>query len=121
MVTSWPALYTCRAWVVSRRANVRLLRPFDSSLAALTMAPGVPGSEIECRRERRTDARLGLGSIWRAMRCSRKCSTAAIWRRGRSSIGSPPLPFPAFWLAALASLGEPVDWSLPLLEDDGLA
>lgn len=32
-----------------------------------------------------------------------------------------PLPFPSFWLAALASLGEPVDWSLPLPEDDGLA
>ena len=32
-----------------------------------------------------------------------------------------PLPYPGFWLAALASLGEPVDWSLPLPHDDGLA
>jgi len=31
------------------------------------------------------------------------------------------LPYPAFWLAALASLGEPVDWSLSLPKDDGLA
>ena len=30
-----------------------------------------------------------------------------------------PLPYPAFWLAALASLGEPVDWSLPLPPDEG--
>lgn len=32
-----------------------------------------------------------------------------------------PLPYPGFWLAALAALGEPVDWSLPLPHDDGLA
>ena len=25
-----------------------------------------------------------------------------------------PLPLPHFWLAALASLGEPVDWSAPV-------
>jgi hypothetical protein len=32
-----------------------------------------------------------------------------------------PLPYPGFWLAALAALGEPVDWSQPLPHDDGLA
>jgi hypothetical protein len=32
-----------------------------------------------------------------------------------------PLPYPSFWLAALASLGEPVDWGLPLPQDDGTA
>jgi hypothetical protein len=32
-----------------------------------------------------------------------------------------PLPFPGLWLAAMASLGEVVDWTLPLPEDDGLA
>ncbi len=31
------------------------------------------------------------------------------------------LPYPAFWLAALASLGEFVDWSMTLPRDDGLA
>ena len=30
------------------------------------------------------------------------------------------LPYPAFWLAALATLGEPVDWALSLPKDDGL-
>ena len=32
-----------------------------------------------------------------------------------------PLPYPGFWRAALAALDEPVDWSLPLPHDDGLA
>ena len=31
------------------------------------------------------------------------------------------LPYPGFWLAALASLGEPVDWSMSLPRDDGMA
>jgi hypothetical protein len=32
-----------------------------------------------------------------------------------------PLPFPAFWRAAMASLGETVDWSAPLPPDQGIA
>jgi hypothetical protein len=32
-----------------------------------------------------------------------------------------PLPFPCFWLAALASLGEPIDWSAGLPREDGMA
>jgi len=32
-----------------------------------------------------------------------------------------PLPYPAFWLAALASLGEKVDWSAPRPRDEGPA
>jgi hypothetical protein len=32
-----------------------------------------------------------------------------------------PLPYPAFWLAALASLGEPIDWTAPLPKDEGIA
>jgi hypothetical protein len=32
-----------------------------------------------------------------------------------------PLPYPAFWLAALASLGEMVDWTRPLPQDEGTA
>jgi hypothetical protein len=30
-----------------------------------------------------------------------------------------PLPFLRFWLRALASLGEPIDWTLPLPIDIG--
>ncbi len=29
-----------------------------------------------------------------------------------------PLPFPGFWRAAMASLGERVDWSAPLPSED---
>ncbi len=32
-----------------------------------------------------------------------------------------PLPYPAFWLAALASLGEPIDWGGRLPKDQGVA
>lgn len=32
-----------------------------------------------------------------------------------------PLPFPWFWRAAMASLGEPVDWSAPVPPDPGVA
>ncbi len=30
-----------------------------------------------------------------------------------------PLPYPHYWLAAMASLGESIDWSVPLPSDDG--
>lgn len=32
-----------------------------------------------------------------------------------------PLPYPSFWLAALASLGEPVDWTARRQDDPGIA
>lgn len=32
-----------------------------------------------------------------------------------------PLPFPTFWLAALSGLGEPIDWTIPLAQDKGIA
>ncbi len=32
-----------------------------------------------------------------------------------------PLPCPAFWLAALASLGEAIDWTLPRPHNGGSA
>jgi hypothetical protein len=46
---------------------------------------------------------------------------AALRRRIAAVVRRVPLPYPGFWLAALAGLGEPVDWSLPLPHDDGLA
>jgi hypothetical protein len=30
-----------------------------------------------------------------------------------------PLPYPASWLAAMASLGSVIDWTRPLPQDDG--
>jgi hypothetical protein len=41
-------------------------------------------------------------------------------RRILGIVGRVPLPFPCFWLAALASLGEDIDWSMSLPRDDGM-
>ncbi len=45
-------------------------------------------------------------------------NSRALWNRMRARIRqivlTVPLPMPRFWLAALASLGEPVDWNTPL-------
>jgi hypothetical protein len=46
---------------------------------------------------------------------------AALRRRILGVVRRVALPYPAFWLATLASLGEPVDWSMTLPRDDGLA
>jgi hypothetical protein len=45
---------------------------------------------------------------------------AGLRRRILAVVRRVPLPYPGFWLAALASLGEPVDWDAPLPRDDGL-
>ena len=37
----------------------------------------------------------------------------ALRRRILNLVSRLPLPYPAFWLAALASLGESIDWSVP--------
>jgi len=65
---------------------------------------------------------LDRGDIeaWREL--YRLASTdAVIQRRILGVVRRVPLPYPAFWLAALASLGEPVDWAVPVRRDDGLA
>jgi hypothetical protein len=43
---------------------------------------------------------------------------AMLRRRILAVILRVPLPYPSFWLAALASLGEAIDWSLPVPRDD---
>jgi hypothetical protein len=45
----------------------------------------------------------------------------ALRRRILGVIRRVPLPYPRFWLAALASLGEAIDWTLPLPLDEGPA
>ena len=42
-------------------------------------------------------------------------------RRILAVIRQVPLPYPAFWLAALASLGEKIDWSAAGPRDEGPA
>jgi hypothetical protein len=46
---------------------------------------------------------------------------AGLRRRILWTLRRVPLPYPAFWLAALASLGEPIDWTIPLPTDPGIA
>lgn len=48
-------------------------------------------------------------------------SDTALRRRLLGVIRRVPLPYPAFWLGALASLGEPIDWTVALPRDEGLA
>jgi hypothetical protein len=38
-----------------------------------------------------------------------------------SVVGRVPLPYAGFWLAALAHLGEPIDWTHPRPVDHGIA
>jgi len=42
-------------------------------------------------------------------------------RRILLAVETVPLPFPGFWRAAMASLGEPIDWSVPVPTDQGIA
>jgi hypothetical protein len=46
---------------------------------------------------------------------------AALRRRILAVVHRVPLPYPHFWLAALAGLGEAIDWTVPLPEDLGSA
>jgi hypothetical protein len=41
-------------------------------------------------------------------------------RRIAGVVRTVPIAFPGLWLSALASLSEPVDWSVPLPEDFGI-
>lgn len=48
-------------------------------------------------------------------------SNALLRQRLLAAIRRVPLPYPHFWLAVLAGLGEAIDWTEPLPEDCGLA
>ena len=52
-------------------------------------------------------------AAWRALyRIARE--DGDLRKRIASIVTTVPLPMPHFWLAALASLGEPVDYTVPL-------
>jgi hypothetical protein len=46
---------------------------------------------------------------------------ASLRRRILGVVHRVALPYPGLWLAALASLGEPIDWDLRLPKDNGMA
>jgi len=50
---------------------------------------------------------------WRTL-YARAGADALLRSRIRRILLTVPLPLPHFWLAALASLGEPVDWNAPV-------
>ena len=50
---------------------------------------------------------------WRALYRMAK-TDAHLRSRIKRAVLTVPLPLPHFWLAALASLGEPVDWNAPV-------
>jgi hypothetical protein len=58
---------------------------------------------------------LDRGEIasWRAL-YRRATDDPDLRARLKRIVLSIPLPLPRFWLAALASLGEPVDWDAPV-------
>lgn len=55
----------------------------------------------------------GQMSDWRALYCMAKADVR-LRSRIQRIILTVPLSLPHFWLAALASLGEPVDWYAPV-------
>jgi hypothetical protein len=63
---------------------------------------------------------LDRGSIedWREL-YALASGDALLRRRLLDIIQRAPLPFPRFWLAAIASLGEPVDLGMGLPRDEG--
>ena len=55
----------------------------------------------------------GQMAEWRALYRMAK-TDVRLRARIKHIISTVPLPLPRFWLAALASLGEPVDWNEPI-------
>jgi hypothetical protein len=64
---------------------------------------------------------LDRGEIaaWREL-YEKAASDASLRRTILDVVSRVPLPYPGFWLAALASLGEPVDWATKFPEDRGI-
>jgi hypothetical protein len=77
------------------------------------------------RSDLRSDEQLaqlldrGELAAWRELYTLAKTDLELRHRIGRL-LGTVPLPFAGFWRAALASLGESVDWSRPLPESKDL-
>ena len=61
----------------------------------------------------------GEMGAWREL-YARAAADATLRRRIRDVAQRVPIGYPGFWLAAVASLGEEVDWAAPLPEDPGI-
>lgn len=61
----------------------------------------------------------GALAEWREI-YARAVSDLPFRKRLLAIVGRVPLPYPAFWRAALANLGEPIDWTgAPPSDDQG--
>ena len=78
-------------------------------------------SRLDLRSEEVVAQILDRGSLpaWRELYALAQ-QDEELRQRIHNVLRTVPLPYPRFWLGALASLGEPVDWGLPLPQDDGL-
>lgn len=78
-------------------------------------------SHLDLRSDEIIGQILDRGELaaWREL-YERAAADAALRRRILEVVSRVPLPYPSFWLAALASLGEPVAWEMPLPEDRGI-
>ena len=95
------------------------LRRFRLSWAIVT---GWNRSELDLESDEVLGQILDRGDLaaWREL-YALASRDATLRRRIGAVLGRVPIAFPCFWRAALAGLGEPVDWSAPLPEDPGVA
>jgi hypothetical protein len=66
-------------------------------------------------------ATLEAAASWQTAGDQKLSADATLRRRILGTVRRVALPYPGFWLAALASLGEPIGWNVPVPRDDGLA
>jgi hypothetical protein len=79
-------------------------------------------SHLDLRSDEMLAQILDRGDLaaWREL-YALAATDAGLRRRIHNAVRRVPVAFPAFWLAALASLGEAIDWALPLPEGDDAA
>ena len=78
-------------------------------------------SSLDLRSDEQLAQLMDRGSLadWRVLR-DLALADALLRARMRKIVEQVEIGFPGFWLATLASLGESVDWALPLPKDQSL-
>ena len=78
-------------------------------------------STVDLRSDEQLAQLMDRGSVadWASLR-TLALADPDLRRRMRGIVERVEIGFPGFWLALLASMGEPVDWDRPLPKDQGL-
>jgi len=78
-------------------------------------------STVDLRSDEQLAQLMDRGSLadWAELR-NVATTDASLRARMRTITETVEIGFPGFWLALLTSMGEPVDWNLPLPKDQGL-